>query len=142
MNLREKRRILRSVFHVLGADKIIGVYCIFFIIVSFLLWIIEPSITSFQDSIWYCFITVTTTGYGDIVATTLIGRILVIILSIYSIGVIAVFTAVLTSYFMENAKSRVHEIYREFLDDLEHLDELSKDELKDLSNRVKSFNKK
>ena len=88
---------------------------IFFIIVSFLLWIIEPSITSFQDSIWYCFVASTTIGFGDIAATTFIGRILTIILSVYSLGVVAIFTGVITSYFMENAKAQAGENVRKFL---------------------------
>ena len=93
-----------------------------------------------MDSIWFCFATSTTIGYGDIVAVSFIGRILSIFLSIYSIAVVAIFTAVITSFFMEQAKIRAKENARKFIDDLQHLDELSKEELKELSKKIKHFN--
>lgn len=141
MRLKEKRRILRRIFHIAGADKIIFTYFIYFIVMSIILWRIEPNINTFMDSVWFCFATATTTGYGDITALTITGRILAIILSIYSLAVVAIFTAVITSYFMEHSKARAKESARKFIDDLQHLDELSKEELKELSGRVKRFSK-
>ena len=141
MNLRKKRKVLRQVFHVVGADKIISSYFVFFAIMSIIIWIVEPSITNLKDSVWFCFATATTTGYGDITVLSTVGRILAIILSLYSIAIVAIITAVITSYFMEQAKIRAKENIREFIDDLEHLDELSKDELKELSKKVKKFDK-
>lgn len=140
--MRNSRKILRRVFKITGADKIFCSYLIFFIIVSFVVLIVEPDINRLGDSIWYCFVAATTIGFGDITATTLIGRILTIVLSIYSLGVVAIFTGVITSYFMENAKSKAGENIRTFLDDLENLDKLSKEELRKLSKKVRKFNKK
>lgn len=141
MSLKKNRRILRQIFHITGADKIIITYFIFFIAVSVIIWQIEPYIKTFMDSLWFCFATATTIGYGDITALTIVGRILSIILSIYSLAVVAVFTAVITSYFMESSKARARDNARRFIDDLQHLDELSKGELKELSERIKKFNK-
>ncbi len=139
MNFTRKRKILRQIFHVVGADKIIGSYFIFFFLISIILWKVEPNINNFIDSIWFCFATATTTGYGDISAVSTLGRILTIILSIYSIAVVAIFTAVITSYFMESAKFKAKESARKFIDDIQHLEDLSKEELKELSERVKKF---
>ena len=55
---------------------------------------------------------------------------------------IAIFTAVVTSFFTDLARSRKEESTRKFMDELEHLPELSKEELEDLSRRVKEFNRK
>lgn len=140
--MRKTRRILRRLFKVTGADKIFASYFLFFIISSLIIWIFEPNINRLVDSAWYCFIAATTIGFGDFTAITIIGRITTVILSIYSLGVVAIFTAVITSYFMESSKVKANENVRKFLDDLEHLDELSKNELKELSIRVKRFNKK
>ena len=140
LKLIKYKKILRQVFHTIGADKILYTYIIFFIITAILIWIVEPNIHSFMDSIWFCFATSTTIGYGDIVAVSFIGRILSIFLSIYSIAVVAIFTAVITSFFMEQAKIRAKENARKFIDDLQHLDELSKEELKELSKKIKHFN--
>ena len=141
MSFRKKKQLLRQVFHVVGADKIIGSYMVFFIIISIVIWLVEPAITSLKDSLWFCFATATTTGYGDITAISTVGRVLAVILSVYSIAVVAIFTAVITSYFMEQSKIRSKENVRKFIDNLEHLDELSKEELKELSEKIKKFDK-
>ena len=140
--MRKSRRLLRSLFRVTGADKVFISYFIFFFISAIVIWIFEPHINKLADSLWYCFVASTTIGFGDYTAITIVGRIFTVILSIYSLGVVAIFTAVITSYFMESSKLKANESVRHFIDDLEHLDELSKEELKEISNKVKKFNKK
>ena len=75
------------------------------------------------------------------VLLTVVGRIIAVILSVYSIAVIAVFTAVITSFFTDIARWRANNSARKFLDELEHLPELSKEELEELSRRVRDFNR-
>ena len=65
-----------------------------------------------------------------------------IFLSICSILIIAVVPGVITSYYVESTKLRADESSAKFLDDLEHLPELSKEELTKLSEKVKKFNRK
>ena len=128
-------------FKTTGADKIIGGYILWFFIAAAMIWLLEPTITSYGDSLWFCFATATSIGYGDQVAVTVIGRIIAVMLSVYSIGVIAIFTAVITSFFTDLARFRANDSARAFLDDLEHLPELSKEELEKLSQKVKDFEK-
>lgn len=139
LNKRKKTRMLREAFRLAGADKIIYVYLVYFLIAALILYRIEPEISSFGASIWYCFAVATTVGFGDIAAATPAGRIITMILSVYSIGVVAILTAVITSYFMDIAKARASDSAQAFLDDLEHLPELSKEELQAVSERVKKF---
>ena len=133
------RRLLWQSFRLAGADKIMGAYFAFFLLVSLFLFLAEPGIRSFPDAMWYCFAVATTVGFGDITAMSMAGRTLTVILSIYSIGIVAIFTAVITSFFMELAKAKAQESAKEFLDELERLPELSKEELRELSDRVKRF---
>ena len=86
--------------------------------------------------------TTTTIGLGDVLATTLVGRVLSIFLSICSILIIAVVPGVITSYYVESTKLRADESSAKFLDDLERLPELSKEEPVELSEKVKKFNRK
>lgn len=123
----------------LGADKVLLVYVIWFFIAALAIWLSEPHIKNYGDSIWYCFASATSIGYGDIAATTVLGRIITIILSIYSIAVIAIVTAVIVGFFNDMAKARANESMQKFTDDLEHLPELSKADLENLSKRVKEF---
>lgn len=98
MNRRKGRKMLRQAFKLAGVDKIFKGYLLYFIVVAIVIWIVEPSINRFGDSLWYCFAVATTVGFGDFAATTILGRIITIILSIYSLGVVALFTAIITSF--------------------------------------------
>ena len=142
MRKRKTRRLLLISFRTAGADKIIGAYIIWFFIAAVPLWIIEPNIHSYGDSLWFCFASATTIGFGDIAAVTPVGRIITVVLSVYSVAVIAIFTAIITGFFMDLARLRTNDSVKAFIDDLENLPELSKEELEALSEKVKNFNKK
>ena len=135
----QRIRLLRESFRIAGVSKVIYIYLAYYLVTAVLLWLIDPNINTFGDSLWYCFAVATTVGFGDIAALSVMGRILTVILSIYSIGIVAILTAVLTSFFMDMAKSRAKESAKKFIDDLQHLPELSKEELQDLSDRVKQY---
>ena len=104
MKKKQIRRMLRKAFQTAGADKIIGSYLIVFFVCAIPIWLIEPHIHSYIDSLWFCFASATSIGYGDVVAVTLVGRIITVVLSVYSIAVIAIVTAVITSFFTDLAR--------------------------------------
>ena len=137
---RKTHKLLRQSFRVSGATRIFSLYAVFFFLAAVLFRVFEPGIPTVRAGLWYCFETATTIGFGDISVATAPAKILTVILSLYSIGVVAIFTAVITSFFMETAKARVNDSVKEFLDDLEHLPDLSKEELKELSEQVRKFN--
>ena len=138
----KKTRLIKIVLKRTGALKFLTTYIIIFACVSVGVLIVEPNITKLFDSVWYCFSVATTIGFGDITAVTLLGRAMSIFLSICSILIVAVVPGIITSYYIESTKLREKESVAKFLDDLEHLPDLSEDELKDLSEKVKKFNKK
>lgn len=132
-------RRLRLIFRTTGVSAIFQVYFAYFIASALLIWMLEPSVTRLTDSIWYCFETATTIGFGDFAAATVPGRIVTIILSVYSLAIVAIFTAVITGYVTDTIRSNAEGSVTEFLDDLEHLPDLTPDELAELSERVKNF---
>ena len=134
--------MLGRAFKTAGADKVLGVYLVWFFVAAIPIWLCEPNIKTYLDSLWFCFASATSIGYGDLAAVTPVGRIVTVILSVYSIAVIAIVTAVITSFFMDVVRAKKNESVRKFIDDLEHLPELSKEELEELSKRVREFNKK
>lgn len=62
---------------------------------------LEENMTDYWDALWYSFALVTTIGFGDITATTLIGRALSVFLGIYGIVVVAIITSVIVNFYGE-----------------------------------------
>ncbi len=138
----KKQRLIWNILKRTGAIHLLWGYAVLFLAISVLILWAEPGIHRFRDSVWYCFSVMTTIGFGDITAVTIPGRVLSIVLSLYSILLIAVVPGVLTSYYVELIHLRSNESAEHFLYELEHLPELSREELADLSERVKKFQKK
>ena len=124
-----------------GMTRMLIVYAIFFSIVSIILFIIEPNIKNVGDGFWFTFVASSTIGFGDITAASAAGRVLTVIVSIYGIILAAMIPGVLVSYYNEYLKFREKETVTAFLEKLEHLPELSKEELTELSDKVKRFTK-
>ena len=61
--------------------------------------IFEPEI-SWKNALWYSFVTITTVGYGDLSPVTEGGRIVGIIIMIFGIGILGLFTANIASIFI------------------------------------------
>ena len=86
---------------------------------SLVLMNLEPEMTNFGDALWYCFAVVTTIGFGDIKATTLIGRLLSVVLGMYGIIVVAVITSIIVNFYNETTTSK---------QDIQELKDIQKDE--------------
>ena len=68
-----------------------------------------------------------------------ISRILSVILSVYAVIIIAITTGVIVNFFNQMIEIRRKNTMAEFIDKLENLQDLSKEELADLSMRIKKF---
>lgn len=56
---------------------------------------------SLLDALWWSFVTITTVGYGDVTPTTLGGRITGVVVMVFGIGLLGMFTATVASIFVE-----------------------------------------
>ncbi len=72
---------------------------------SFAFTIFEPAIPTYIDALWYSFAIVTTIGFGDIVATHVLGRLLSVILGIYGLVVVALITSIIVNFYTEVNKT-------------------------------------
>ncbi len=135
----KKLRILGEILRRTHADKILIGFVIFLFADAAIIWLVEPEITRYVDSLWYCYVALATIGFGDIVAKTLIGRIATVILSLYATLVIAIVTGVVVNYFMQIIELRKKETLTSLMDRLEHLPEMNSDELQEISDRVRHF---
>ena len=135
----KKTKLIFSILKKMNVDKIITGYIILMVICSFILMCIEPQIDNIFDAMWYCFVSFTTIGFGDIVATTFLGRIITVIISLYGIIIVAIITGVLINYYQEVNKLKVNDSIEKFLYKLEKLPELSKKELTEISEYIKKI---
>ena len=81
----------------------------------------------------------TTIGFGEAVAVTPVGRLLSIILSMYSIGMIAIITSTVVTYHRAKLRTMEEDKLELMMDKLERLPELSSEELKEISESVRRF---
>ena len=108
-----------------------------FFLFAFFIYRHETVFDTYGSALWYCFELVTTIGFGELVAVTRIGKLLSIILSVYSIGMIAIITSTVVTYHQVKIKAQENDALVLFMDKLERLPELDKEELQEISDRIK-----
>ena len=122
-----------------NADKYLGIFTLCLLLGSFLSLFSEPRVHSYWDAFWYTFTSCTSIGYGDFVAQTVIGRVVTIVLTVYEIFLVAMLAGLIVSHYLEV----VHRLERHsatiFIDKLEHLTELSREELAEVQERAKEI---
>lgn len=65
------------------------------------------TITTFGDAVWWAFVTMTSTGYGDFVPITVRGRVYAVLLMFGGLSIIGIISATVLSYLTERIASRV-----------------------------------
>lgn len=137
--MRTQTSILLRSLKLVHFDKILAVYLLVYFVFSLFIWYCDPDIKDLSDALWFTFQTVTTIGYGDLQATSVLGRILTVILAIYSIAVVAIFTGIIAGFYVEVVKAKGNEEVVSFLRTLEKLPDMDHDELIRISERAKEL---
>lgn len=133
---------IRAILLIVRAARLVpwtAVFVVLFLLGSLVVYLSEPGIATYGDSAWLLFQIVTTIGLGDFTCTTHIGRITVVLLSVYSVFFFALITSGAVSYCLERMRAHRDESVANFIYQLEHLPELSKEELAELSEKIKRF---
>ena len=138
----KKLKLLWMILKRTKATQILSGYIVFLFVSAAIIQLVEPDINHYGDALWYCYAVLSTAGFGDIVAITFIGKLVSVLVTIYTIFVVAIVTGVVVNYYgqiVEMQRMQRRETAMMFLDKLERLPELSKEELEDISKRVKKF---
>jgi voltage-gated potassium channel len=120
-----------------------------FIIVlfGFLIAGIDPKVHNVWDGIWWAIATVSTVGYGDVVPTSFLGRLLGTALIILGLGMFVTITANYLALLLQREKASAKEQGKNHPSDepqilmIEKMESLSK-ELAQLSQQIKSIEKR
>lgn len=135
----KKIKLLWVILKRTRADKILLGFVAFLFVMAVILWIAEPGIDRYGDALWYCYAVFSTAGFGDIVAVTFIGKICSVLITVYAIYAIAIITGVVVNFYTQMVEMQRKETLTMFMDKLERLPELSKEELEVISKNVKKF---
>ena len=109
-------------------DRIIFVTIIFIFMVTVLICIFDSQINDMQTAVWYIIVSMTSTGYGDVVPISIPGRILGIVTMIAGILIFATITALISSIYT----SKLNE---------DHKDDLQS-KIDDMAREIKKLNEK
>ena len=136
-----KLRLIRRILKHTGADKIMSGFVAFMLLTALVIWVCEPEINTYREALWYCFTVVSTIGFGDVVVHASISRSLSVVLSLYAVVTLAIFTGVIVNYYMQLVELRQQESFAAIMDKLERLPELSRQELEQLSDQIRNAKK-
>jgi voltage-gated potassium channel len=67
---------------------------------SVVVWLVEPTIGSLPDALWWSTVTATTVGYGDLSPDSMNGRAVAVVLMLIGIGTIGMLTGSIATYFL------------------------------------------
>ncbi len=99
---------------------------------------IDPNVKSPWDGIWWALATVSTVGYGDVVPSSALGRILGAALIVMGLGIFVIITANFLAIFLKRERKEIQEAETEIKKVLDKLDHIQKDQ-KDLQKHVKNL---
>jgi hypothetical protein len=101
---------------------------------GFILYIIDPNVRSLTDGIWSAWVTMTHVGFGDVVPTSLLGRLFSACLILFGLALFSLCTAILSASLIgknmdtwgQNVRQLEHETNRIEADENKILRELAR----------------
>ena len=135
----KKIKVLWLILNRTKADRILSGFFLFLFAAAGIIQLAEPDIARYGDALWYCYAVISTAGFGDVVAVTFLGKICSVLLTVYSIFVVAIVTGVVVNFYSQLVEMHDRETLTIFMDKLEHLPDLSKEELETISQKIKQL---
>lgn len=110
-----------------------------FVLSVFLIWLLDPSITTFWDAVWFGFMIVTTIGFGDYTVVHPAARLVTVVLGLYGVLAIAFICGAGASWLFEKVRAGHHESVAQMLWQLEHLEQLDEENLRRIERKAGDY---
>ena len=102
--------------------------------------LVEPeTFPTYGNAIWCVFQMITTIGFGDIVPQTFLLRTLSVVIGLTSLVMVALVTGIIVNFYNESMRVKRNESFMVLGHQLEHLTELSADELAQIEYAYREF---
>lgn len=121
-----------------GLNRVLTVTFVLLFISAIPICLVEPSIQTYEDALWWAFVTATTVGYGDLSPVTPIGRVIAIILMIFGIGLIGMITGSIATFFIKSQKQYPPAI-QYLSNEIERYEEWSTEDIERIKVMLDSF---
>ncbi|MFC1716137.1 potassium channel family protein [Candidatus Poribacteria bacterium] len=95
------KKYLRSMRRGTLGRLVIVTICILAVGTAGMAFFERDNVKTIGDAIWWSFVTITTVGYGDLYPQTTGGRIIGVVVMVFGIGFLGMFTATIASVFVE-----------------------------------------
>lgn len=138
----KKLRTLGFILRQTKADRILLGFVGFLFLAALLIWVTDPNIDRYGDALWYCFSAATTIGFGDVTAVSFLAKLITVVLSCYAVIAIAIVSGVVVNFYTQILAAKQKATVTSFVERLQHLPELSREELTELSEQAREFVKK
>lgn len=130
-------RLFWSIVRRCHAEKIAIGFAVSVFLGALVIMLREPGIDSYGEALWYTFVASTTIGFGDVVVTTALSKIITVYLTLYEMLLVAMLSGVIVSHYLEVIQRREKYTATVLMDKLEHLSELSPEEMREIEQRVR-----
>ena len=137
----KKLRVLNFIMKRTHMYPIIMSFLAFVFAAAFVILMVEPGISTYGDALWYCYAVMATVGFGDFAAVTFVGRTLSVLITIYALFVFAIATGVVVNFHAQLIQMKQKDTIASFVDRMQRLPEMSKEELAQISENVKEYMK-
>jgi voltage-gated potassium channel len=86
-------------------------------------FVVDPNIHSFWDGIWFAWVTMTHVGFGDVVPTSFLGRLLSSLLILFGLAVLAMLTASFSAVLIGREENHILQEIKRLHERLDQLEE-------------------
>lgn len=132
-------QVFWKVVRATGVHRAIIIFAAFFLLSALIILHTEPHIEHYGDACWYCFSVISTCGFGDVVVYSAAARVMSVLLSIFAVVVIAMMVGVAVNMHSRLIELRMQKSLSELITKLEHLSELPREELDEISDQVRQI---